>query len=119
MNNPEYLYSHAKELLDLSRRTTFIELKWHLAQLLTRLDFSEEEFVTVWDMLTSWALDKQESRIVRVNAMQGLFDLLPQHQELLQDFNLTIAEMETEPIPSIKARIRMLKSKLAKKTSPF
>ncbi|MEJ5964264.1 hypothetical protein [Pedobacter immunditicola] len=118
LKHPEYLKSHAKELLDLSRKTTFIELKWHLAQLLTRLTFSEEEFVAVWDLLTSWALDKQESRIVRVNALQGLFDLLPHHQDLIQDFNLTIAEMETEPIPSLKARIRILKSKLSKKMSP-
>ena len=118
LKNPEYLQSHSKELLDLSHQTTYIELKWHLAQLLTRLSFSEEEFVAVWDLLTSWALDKQESRIVRVNALQGLFDLLPLHQELIQDFNLTMAELETEPIPSLKARIRMLKSKLAKKPSP-
>jgi len=50
--------------------------------------------------------------------LQGLFDLLPQHQELIQDFNLTMVELKTEPIPSLKARIRMLTSKLAKKPSP-
>jgi len=55
-----YLQSYSRELLDLSRRTTFIELKWHLAQLLTRLSFSEEEFVAVWDLLTHWALDKRK-----------------------------------------------------------
>jgi hypothetical protein len=114
LKSPGYLKSHTKELLDISRKTTYIELKWHLGQILTRLSLSDEEFVAVWDLLTSWALDKQESRIVRVNALQGLFDLLPQHRELIQDFNLTIAEMETEPIPSLKARIRILKAKLAK-----
>jgi len=118
LKNPGYLQSHSRELLDLSRKTTYIELKWHLAQLLTRLSLSETEFIAVWDLLTRWTLDIQESRIVRVNALQGLFDLLPKHEELIQDFNLTMAELETEPIPSLRARIRILKSKLAKKPLP-
>ncbi len=113
LNNRGYLKSHTRELLDLSRKTSYIELKWHLAQLLSRLNLQEEEFVTVWDLLTGWSLDKQESRIVRVNALQGLFDLLTQQPELAQDFQFTMAEMETEPFPSLTARVKKFKPKSA------
>jgi len=108
-DNPAYLASHKSSLLKLLNGSAHIELKWHLAQLVTRVKLNEKEIGPVWDTLTRQALDKKESRIVRVLSMQGLFDLLKQYPELLTDFTLTIKALEKEPVPSIAARIRILK----------
>ena len=112
LTHPEYLKPHKNELVKLINSAEHIELKWHLAQLATRVKLNEEEIGTVWDTLTRWALDKKESRIVRVLSMQGLFDLLKQYPELKNDFEHTIIALDKEPIPSIAARIRILRKKL-------
>jgi hypothetical protein len=107
--HPKYLRQHTGKLLELLNSTSHIELKWHLAQLTTRIKLNENEIGIVWNILTRWALDKKESRIVRVLSLQGLFDLLKQYPELLTDFTQTMQALEKEPVPSIAARIRILK----------
>ena len=52
---------------------------------------------------------KSESKIVRVNSLQALYDLSKRHVDLEKDWNLIINEIEKEDIPSLKARIRKLK----------
>ena len=109
LNHPEYLRHHNQDILQLCNTAKNIELKWHLALLVSRLSLTKIEIGSVWQTLTSWATDPNESKIVRVNSMQGLFNLLTQHKELKQDFNLTVNKIEEENIPSINARIRKLK----------
>ena len=110
--HPEYLKQYKKQILKLLKSAEHIELKWHLAQLITRVNLNETEIGIVWDTLTKWALNTKESRIVRVLSFQGLFDLLKQYPELNKDFNDTMLILEKEPIPSIAARIRILKKKM-------
>ncbi|KAB1158131.1 hypothetical protein [Flavobacterium luteum] len=109
-NNQEYLTNHKKEILDLCDVSIDKELKWHLALLIPRLHLSSEEFGRSWNTLTNWAKDKTNSRIVRVNSIQALFEMKQRENELENDFNLTLTEVETEKIPSINARIRKLKN---------
>jgi hypothetical protein len=114
ISHPEYLKSHKKELLELLYTATHIELKWHLAQLMPRLmqqiNISEDKMGKVWDKLSQQALDKTErSRIVRVLSLQALFDIQKQYPELKKDFIDTMEKMDRENIPSIKARIRILR----------
>ena len=104
-----YLQKHRAALLDLCQRAKDIELKWHLALLVSRLSLTREELENTWNLLTKWVTDKKESKIVRVNSMQGLFNLLQQHPELSRDFNMTLAEIEKEQIASLNARIRKLR----------
>ena len=110
VNNPDYLKQHKNDILKLCNTARNIELKWHLALLVSRLSLTKTQIGTVWQKLMSWATDPKESKIVRVNSIQGLFNLLTQHKELEQDFNLTLTEIEKENIPSINARIRKLKN---------
>ena len=65
--------------------------------------------------MTKWVKDKTNSRIVRVNAVQALFKLLKQEVDLMQDFNLTLIEIEKENIPSINARIRIIKKQIRRR----
>ncbi len=105
----EYLAPHKDQLMAILRSADHIELKWHLAQLLPRLTLSPQEIADVWHRLTYWALNRNESKIVRVNALQGLFDISRLHPEWKKDFAQTIAAVEREPIPSLQARIRKLR----------
>jgi hypothetical protein len=113
--NAGFLKKHKAEILQLCEAATHIELKWHLALIVTRLDLTKKEFGKVWQTLTGWAIDKNESKIVRVNALQGLFDLQRINQELKEDFNLIIRQVEKEHISSIHARIKKIKNSSNKK----
>jgi len=110
LDKSDYLQKHKTKLLKLCHIAKQIELKWHLALLVSRLNMTDKELGTIWDRLTMWATDRKESKIVRVNSIQGLFNLLKYKPELLQDFNLTLTEIEKEKIPSINARIRRIKN---------
>jgi len=104
-----YLMPHKKSLLELLDTARDKELKWHLALLVSRLKLTKRELGKAWAILTGWALDAGESRIVRVNSVQGLFDLLKQSPRLKSDLELTLVQLEKEEIPSLKARIRKLR----------
>lgn len=110
IDNSDYLQKHKNQLLQFCKTATYIELKWHLALLISRVSLTEKELGHIWQILTNWAKDKHESKIVRVNSIQGLFNLLKQQPELIQDFNLTLVTVEKEKIPSINARIKKIKN---------
>lgn len=112
INNQQFLTNHKMEIFDLTNVAKHKELKWHLALLIPRLHLDKKDFGKAWNKLTNWANDKTNSRIVRVNCIQGLFEMLKQRSELEKDFHLTLAKLEKENIPSINARIRKLKKRL-------
>jgi hypothetical protein len=108
-HNPEYLTKHKEEIIELCNVAKDKELKWHLALLIPRLHLSNKEFGNAWNTLSDWAKNITNSRIVRVNSIQGLFEMMKQKGELEKDFSLTLSELEKENIPSLNARIRKLK----------
>lgn len=108
-HHSDFLKNHKIELLDLLQTSKHIELKWHLALLITRIELDEKEFELAWNILTKWAKDRKESRIVRVNSIQSLFDLLKHKPELQNDFHLLLTSVEKENISSLNARIRKIK----------
>lgn len=109
INYPSFLIKHKRKILELCETAIDKELKWHLALLVPRLHLSRKELGKSWDILTNWAKDKNNSRIVRVHSIQGLFELTKKETELKQDLNLTLLEIMPENIPSINARIRKIK----------
>lgn len=104
--NPLYISKHKQELLVLGYKINNKELKWHIAQLLPRLCLNAGEAANVWQLLFSWAADKTNSNIVRVNAIQGLFDLLKILPCNNLGFQLLLNRLKKEEIPSINARIK-------------
>lgn len=110
LKNPGFLKQHKASILKLIETAKHIELKWHLALIVSRLSLTKKEFEIVWQTLSNWANDKKESKIVRVNSMQGLFNLLQTSQELQQSLISTIHQIEKENIPSINARNKKLKN---------
>lgn len=110
LTKPGFLHKHKKTILELCSKAKHIELKWHLALLVPRIKLTPGERVKAWRLLTGWATDTKESKIVRVNSIQGLFDLSQINRKAGQDLSLTINEIEKENIPSLNARIKKLKN---------
>ena len=105
----DFLCGHKEEILAFCKRVVNIEFKWHLALLLPRLSFSKNEFAIVWGLLSSWLLDQKESKIVRTNSMQALFELSKQDLMAKEKLDSILSEVEKENIPSLLARIRKIK----------
>ncbi|MHB1688457.1 MAG: hypothetical protein ACYCVH_13940 [Ignavibacteriaceae bacterium] len=116
IDNKAFLKKHKKKIIGLCNVAKDKELKWHLALLISRLHLDIKEFGKVWDTLTTWAKDKKNSRIVRVNSIQGLFEMMKQENELEKDFILTLFELEKENIPSINARIKNIRKQIERQT---
>jgi len=86
----EYLQKHKTKIINHCQVAENIELKWHLALLVSRLNLTKIKVGVILDLLTRWATNKKEIKIVRVNSIQSLFNILQTNQELLQDYNITI-----------------------------
>ena len=113
----EFLQKHKQEIITLSANAKTIELKWHLAQLLGRIKYTKDEMLNVWKLLKEWLLNKNESKIVRVNSLQTLYECAKLNSDFKSEFNEIIKEISKENIPSINARIKKLKLDLYKNTN--
>ncbi|MFM6984188.1 MAG: hypothetical protein ACKOXF_08640 [Chitinophagaceae bacterium] len=110
--NPDYLSKHKNSIINYCRIAQNKELKWHLSQLLPRLLLDNAEFREMSQLLEEWVRDRNESKICRVNALQSLFDLSVLHKKSQEHFILLMDVLENEDIPSLNARIRILRTKL-------
>lgn len=80
--------------------------------LLPRLSLIENELGKAWGILSNWTKNKENSKIVRVNSLQGLYEIVQKEKLLKQDLELTMEEIGMEEVPSINARIKKLRLKL-------
>lgn len=108
IDHPEYLGRRIQEVFELCKTAVNKELKWHLALLIPRLSLTKKDATKATSILNDWLSDQNNSTIVRVNALQGLFDLADDKTCLDGLF----AKLEKEQVPAINARIRKLRNKL-------
>jgi hypothetical protein len=111
LKSPSYLKKHKNKILELCMIATDKELKWHLAQLLPRIKLNKSELSLVWNTISEWAANKAESKIVRVNSIQSMFELSEGNDSLRKKLENTISEIKKENVPSLNARIKKLASK--------
>ena len=71
--HPEYLAPYKTQLLQEVGPIEQQEVRWHVAQLLSRLDLTAEERRTAVTLLNTYLQD--QSKIVKTFAMQALADL--------------------------------------------
>ena len=106
LGHPDWLAPHRHTLFDLAAKSTMKELRWHLAQMLPRLDLSRPERNSAIAIMLTYLNDT--SRIVRTFAMQTLADLagsdLTLHRKLLPLFE----ELAQTDSPAVRARARRL-----------
>lgn len=108
---PEFLIPHQHKLIELILDHPNTELKWHLAHLVTRFSLNESEFRMIWAKLRYWIVNPNESKLVRVNSLQAIYDLMKKYPNLSQpsEFKNIVRSVEQEHIPSITARIKKLR----------
>ena len=110
-SSPLYLESHHEALIALLLDHPSHELQLHLAQFATRLTLNEPEFRRVWAKLKYIVLNPNESKVIRVSSLQGLYDLTKRYPQapVKDDFKNIVRLLEREHISSITARIRKLR----------
>lgn len=104
--SPELLQTHKEQLLREMVNITQIEVRWHVAQMLPRLELDAQERSETLSILEAWLDD--DSQIVRVNAIQALVELVAQDESLRPRIEQKLAALSTDPSPAVRARVRKL-----------
>jgi hypothetical protein len=110
---PDLLRPYKKPLLTQVARSDQQEVRWHLAQILPRLDLSRSDRKRAVAILLSYLDDK--SSIVRTFAMQGLADIALSDASYLAPVTKLIEEQTAAGTPAMKSRGRKLLALLQKK----
>ena len=111
LEHKEYLQKHKSKILNMLNEAENIELKWHLAQILEKIKYTKTEIKIVWAILERWILDKKESKIVRVNSLQSLYEIVKINNEYQIELVKIVEIIKKENIASINARIKKLRKK--------
>ena len=112
VEHPEYLEPHKAELLEEVAKVEQQEVRWHVAQMIARLDLSAEEMGRALEILRQYLEDK--SKIVRVSSMQALADLVERDETLLEEVVATLEEQTRMGSPAMRSRGRKLLARLRK-----
>ncbi len=103
---PEYLQPFKPRLIRLTGETTQQEVKWHLAQILPRLELESDEKKEIVKKLFLYLNDK--SKIVVTFALQALADLAVEDKNLQPRIIRVLEEFTQTGSPAIKSRGRKL-----------
>jgi hypothetical protein len=107
---PEYLRPYKSRLIGQVARINQQEVRWHVAQMFSRLRLSVKERATVLEILFEYLND--ESRIVKTFSMQALADLAERDSSLRLRILKLLEELTRTGSPAIKARGRKLLQRL-------
>jgi hypothetical protein len=81
----------------------------------SRLEWSKDRIEQVLEVVTLWATDPTESKIVRVSALQTLFEIAMKHPEMESKRHDIILKLKPENVPSLTSKIRKLTTQWQKK----
>ena len=108
--HPEYLQPLKSELLQEVARVRQQEVRWHVAQMLPRLELSHAERLEAMQILSSYLADK--SRIVQTFSLQAMADLAEQDADLRQQVISILEAAAKSGSPAVKSRVKKLLRKL-------
>lgn len=106
VKRPELLQPHKQELLGLLAEAEQIELRWHLALIVPRLELNGTERQCAAKSL--WRYLDDRSSIVKTFALEGLANLARQDAGLRETVKRTIEESLRTGTAAMKARARKL-----------
>ena len=109
-DSPDYLASYKAFLLDLMKEQTQQEVRWHLAQIIPRLDLSPGERSLAVGVLFKYLDDP--SKIVQTNSLQALVDLAWEDDLLFQKVKAAVERLADSGSPAVKNRAGKLFHKL-------
>ena len=110
VTRPELLKSHKQELLGLLDEAEQIELRWHLALMVPRLDLSGPERARAATALQRYL--EERSSIVKTFALQGLAGLARQDASLRGTAKRILEESLRTGTAAMKVRARKLLKEL-------
>jgi hypothetical protein len=106
LRNPALLQPYKRQLLELAGRTDEKEVRWHMAQLLPRLELSEAQRAVALDILFHYLRDS--SSIVKTSAMQAIVDFARCDEALAAKILPMIRELIAIGTPATRARGRKI-----------
>lgn len=108
---PELLRSYKSKLIHEVAATHQKEIRWHVAQMLPRLELTEIDRKRVLRVLLGYSTDP--SSIVRTFTMQALADVARDSPGLLPTVRQHLSELVITGTPAMKARGRKLLRQLS------
>jgi hypothetical protein len=116
--HPEFLQRHAEQLLTLLRSPDRKEIKSYVIQLIPQLLLNPVELESVWHILTYLALNQNEQKAIRANALQSLYELTGRQAALADELHDTLNALLYDHTPSIQAKTLKLRELLNKVKIP-
>jgi len=108
--HPDYLQPYKKRLLEQVAKIEQQEVRWHVAQMVPRLELSREERASIVEILLGYLTDK--SSIVKTFSMQALVDLAENDTDLRRRVIPLLDELMRTGSPAMKTRGRKLLERL-------
>jgi len=104
--HPEYLRPYKTRLIEQVARIDQKEVRWHVAQMLSRVEWNKADRPRVLGVILEYLNDR--SSLVRTFAMQAFADLARQAPELRPTALLHLQELTAIGTPAMQARGRKL-----------
>ena len=109
-DHPEYLRPYKQKLVEQVARVNQQEVRWHVAQMLPRLEWSQEERAAIVGILLGYLDD--ESKIVKTFTMQALADLAEKDANLRPRVIELLKDLTETGSPAMKSRGQKLLERL-------
>ena len=106
-DNPEFLQPFKGKLIRLAKVTQQQELRWHMAQMIPRLELHPKETAAATEIFFEYLNDK--SKIVVTYAMQALADLAMKEPEISARVIRAIEKLIQTGGPAIQSRGKKLR----------
>jgi hypothetical protein len=110
--HPEHLQPYKTKLIQQVAKIEQQEVRWHVAQMIPRLELSQEERAVVVGILLDYLND--ESKIVKTFSMQALADLAERDASLRSQVIPLLEELTRTGSPAMRSRGRKLLEKLSR-----
>lgn len=112
MHNPQLLQPLKKKLLGRIALVDQKEIRWHSAQLFSRIEWTRPERAKLLQILQEYLTDA--SSIVRTFAMQALADIAEKDKKLRTPILKQLKQLTETGTPAMKARGKKLLARFAK-----
>jgi len=109
-HHPEYLVPYKQRLIYEIAKINQQEVRWHVAQMFSRLELTRDERQAVLTILSDYLKDK--SKIVKTFSMQALADIAEQDEGLKSSIVNELEALTQKGSPAMISRGRKLLSKL-------
>ena len=109
--HPEYLQTFKNRLIDKISKIEQKEVRWHVAQMFSYLEVNEQAKNQIIHILYNW-IDRDKSKIVKVNSMQTITDFAEKDNQLKVEVIHKLEEIMKTGSPAMISRSKKLLKKL-------